>query len=395
MPAPWWMPSSTVSRLQMSSRTGPREERAIRRKRGMIRRSKKTCMRKTFSSSRSSSSRNMRAKLVQIGVALGHAADLAEELQPRLDVARLVLHHRLVVEPCLVVRSGVQELRRHLHREDVRLVLLRDPRSARRRCRRAFFSADPRASGTGGRSLQGTSRTCHSARLARLVVAEDARAGVPRGRPPPTRPEAAPRSSRGELSAAAAAGRAQCSTATLSAAMRSASERFDTHDRDGTPRPRGEVIPGVAKAMVARVRAPDAEGPPGLRSSRLTIPNTPSRSASAGPDGREDNRELAAAPASRSPRGVESEARSETGGQRMGVHVRDPEHEDPGARQHRGRRAPRRWIEALSEPAARTPSTTIVPYTPPAMRSRGAGARCGRRRRARRFGQQGSCHGSP
>ena len=36
------MPSSIVSRLQRSSSTVPRDERAISRKRGMIRRSKKT-----------------------------------------------------------------------------------------------------------------------------------------------------------------------------------------------------------------------------------------------------------------------------------------------------------------------------------------------------------------
>ena len=50
------MPSSIVSRLQRSSSTVPRDERAIRRKRGMIRRSKKTCIWKTFSSSVSASS---------------------------------------------------------------------------------------------------------------------------------------------------------------------------------------------------------------------------------------------------------------------------------------------------------------------------------------------------
>ena len=58
IPDPWWMPSSIASRLQMSSRIVPRDERAMRRKRGMMSRSKKTCMRKTFSSSESAS-RNM------------------------------------------------------------------------------------------------------------------------------------------------------------------------------------------------------------------------------------------------------------------------------------------------------------------------------------------------
>ncbi len=39
IPAPWWMPSSIARRLQRSSSTVPRDERAIMRKRGMIRRS--------------------------------------------------------------------------------------------------------------------------------------------------------------------------------------------------------------------------------------------------------------------------------------------------------------------------------------------------------------------
>ena len=39
IPAPWWMPSSVASRLQRSSSTVPRDERAMRRKREMISRS--------------------------------------------------------------------------------------------------------------------------------------------------------------------------------------------------------------------------------------------------------------------------------------------------------------------------------------------------------------------
>ncbi len=55
IPEPWWMPSSTARRLHMSSRIVPRLERAIRRNLGMISRSKKTCIWKTFSSSVSAS----------------------------------------------------------------------------------------------------------------------------------------------------------------------------------------------------------------------------------------------------------------------------------------------------------------------------------------------------
>src|SRR5215213_2131517 len=54
-PERWWMPSSTVSRLQRSSSTVPGELRAIMRKRGMISRSKKTWIWKIFSSSVSAS----------------------------------------------------------------------------------------------------------------------------------------------------------------------------------------------------------------------------------------------------------------------------------------------------------------------------------------------------
>src|SRR5206468_4228667 len=38
----------------------------------------------------------------------------------------LVLHHRRVIEPRLGIRRGVQELRRHLARDDVGLQLLHD-----------------------------------------------------------------------------------------------------------------------------------------------------------------------------------------------------------------------------------------------------------------------------
>ena len=66
------------------------------------------------------------SELIEVGVSLGGPADLPEELEPRLHVARLVLHHRRVVEPGLVMGRRVQKLRRHLHGQDVRLVLLGD-----------------------------------------------------------------------------------------------------------------------------------------------------------------------------------------------------------------------------------------------------------------------------
>src|SRR5215211_2666737 len=65
-PERWWMPSSTISRLQRSSRTVPGDAAAIIRKRGMIIRSKNTCIRKTFSSS-VSSARNIDASWSRYG----------------------------------------------------------------------------------------------------------------------------------------------------------------------------------------------------------------------------------------------------------------------------------------------------------------------------------------
>ena len=62
-------------------------------------------------------------------VALGGAAGLADELEPRLRMARLVLHHRRVVELRLVVGRDVQELRGHVAREHVRLELLGQDRA--------------------------------------------------------------------------------------------------------------------------------------------------------------------------------------------------------------------------------------------------------------------------
>src|SRR5262249_34585346 len=68
-------------------------------------------------------------ELVEIRVALGRAADHRDQLQPRLRVARLVLHERRVVELRLVVRREREELRRHLDRELVGLQLLGDHRA--------------------------------------------------------------------------------------------------------------------------------------------------------------------------------------------------------------------------------------------------------------------------
>ena len=67
-------------------------------------------------------------ELVEVRVALAHAARLRDELQPALGVARLVLHHRRVVELRLGVGRDREELGRHLDGELVGLQLLRDHR---------------------------------------------------------------------------------------------------------------------------------------------------------------------------------------------------------------------------------------------------------------------------
>ena len=68
-------------------------------------------------------------ELVEVRVALPLPADLADQPQPRLGVARLVLHHRRVVEARLRVGRRREQLRRHLAREDVGLQLLHDHRA--------------------------------------------------------------------------------------------------------------------------------------------------------------------------------------------------------------------------------------------------------------------------
>jgi hypothetical protein len=65
-------------------------------------------------------------ELVEVGIGLSAPAGGVHELQPRLGVARLVLHHRRVVELRLVIGRHAKELRRHLDRELVGLELLRD-----------------------------------------------------------------------------------------------------------------------------------------------------------------------------------------------------------------------------------------------------------------------------
>ena len=60
-------------------------------------------------------------ELVEVRIALGHPPRLLDQLQPGLGVARLVLHHRRVVELRLAVRGDREELRRHLDGELVRL----------------------------------------------------------------------------------------------------------------------------------------------------------------------------------------------------------------------------------------------------------------------------------
>ena len=63
-------------------------------------------------------------KVVEVRIALGRASGLRDQLEPRLGVTRLVLHHRRVVELRLDVGRDVQQLRRHVAREHVRLQLL-------------------------------------------------------------------------------------------------------------------------------------------------------------------------------------------------------------------------------------------------------------------------------
>ena len=91
----------------------------------------------------------MCASCVQVRVALGDAADLVDQLQPPLGVARLVLHHRRVVELRLGIGRDVQELRGHLAGEHVGLELLREDgaphvASARAALRRALALGDRR-----------------------------------------------------------------------------------------------------------------------------------------------------------------------------------------------------------------------------------------------------------
>ena len=131
----------------------------------MIRRSKKTCIWKTFSSTRVGLEGHVR-ELVEVRVALGGAAGLDDELEPGLGVARLVLHHRRVVELRLGVGRDVQELRGHVAGEHVRLELLREDGAPHVAPAGLPLRRHPAPSGIGGSSPHGRSRTCHSCRFA-------------------------------------------------------------------------------------------------------------------------------------------------------------------------------------------------------------------------------------
>ena len=110
IPAPWWMPSSVVSRLQTSSSTVPREaagdQSEARDDQALV----EDLHLEDLLLERVGLERHVR-ELVEVRVALGRAAGLLDQLQPRLGVARLVLHHRRVVELRLGVGRDVQELR--------------------------------------------------------------------------------------------------------------------------------------------------------------------------------------------------------------------------------------------------------------------------------------------
>ena len=65
-------------------------------------------------------------ELVEVRIGLAPTAGGVDEAKPRLRVARLVLHHRRVVELRLRIGRHAEELRRHLDRQLVRLQLLGD-----------------------------------------------------------------------------------------------------------------------------------------------------------------------------------------------------------------------------------------------------------------------------
>ena len=158
------MPSSIASRRQRSSSTVPGVAFAIALNLGMISRSKKTCIRKTFSSSVSAPITSF-AISVEVRVALPVPAGLGDQLQPRLGMARLVLHHRRVVQLRLGWGASANSW-----------VAISTASSSAWSCwviterqtsrRRAWRWGEPRSSGIGERSPQGRSRTIHSAFLA-------------------------------------------------------------------------------------------------------------------------------------------------------------------------------------------------------------------------------------
>ena len=113
-------------------------------------------------------------ELVEVRVALALAADLADQLQPRLGVARLVLHHRRVVEARLRVRrrlSSCDAISQAKTSAWSCCMTTERQMSRRRACR----SGEPFPSGTYGISPHGMSSHLPLLVLGEVVEAEDAR----------------------------------------------------------------------------------------------------------------------------------------------------------------------------------------------------------------------------
>ena len=155
-----------------------RRSAAIMRKRGMISRSKKTCIRNDLLLERVERSRNIVASLSRYGSRSAAPPASSGELEPRLGMARLVLHHRRVVELRLGVRRGIRKSWVAISTASSSAWSCCMITERHRSRRRASFCGEPLYSGIGGCSPQGRSRTCHSARLRELVVAQDSRVGA-------------------------------------------------------------------------------------------------------------------------------------------------------------------------------------------------------------------------